>query len=516
MNKLFVHQLTELQNTKDKEYWARLWEMRVGKSLPTALEARYNFIQNRINCILVLAPNGVHIGWARKIIPSILEYEIPWDYQDWPSLKEEIIEWSSKKKNQKGFQELLKRSLESKNLIWVCANIESLSNKKKALGEKDLETYLEKLVVRKNVFLIVDESHKLKRTKSLRTKAAIRIAGDCRMRRILTGTPSTNGPFDLWSQFCILSYSIFNCSYLAFKNVFGVFRPMRFTPEDPKNPRKGLFMQLVNYKNLEQLYEIIKPHSSRLTLKDVFEDYTEPIPDKRYFELTPYQRKTYETLRDELMVQLDTGEFISSQQAMVILMRLQQITRGFVGGTQNGEIDLGSPYPALEALEDLVEQAEGKVLIFCKFEKEIDLILSRFNYQPEKDEEGQTLPLAGKYFVRYDGTVSNEERYINVEKLQTDPNCKGLVGNWSANTMGQDMSAADTVISFSHTYNLDDQLQALARVQGVNQKSKVILHVSLVAADTVDEKVIENLEKKVNIAKIITGDYLRDLLRNDK
>ena len=478
----FKHQKETFEATRDLPAFAWLWMMRCGKSFPAADTAIYLYEQKKIDAVIIVAPNGVHLNWARNVIPSIYA-ELKTEGKDQDDF---LLEWNSSKSKTRKFQEQLQKAFDHQGLLWFCCNVE-------AVWTNALDSYLTRLVLKRRCLLIVDEAHKCKTPSSQCTKAVIRLSKACPYRRILTGTPATQGPFDLWSQFHILDPMILGPRFVPFKQTYGVFKRMRFG----SGP---VFDQLVEYKNLDKLYEIIKPYSSRLTQAEVFENLPELVHETRYFELSPQHRRVYNELKNELMATLESGEVLTAPEAIVQLIRLQQISRGFTGGIDDpNTTSLGKPYNSLTALEDIVEQVEGKIIVWCKFRADVELIHTTF---------------AEKFLcVRYDGALNHEQRAESLKRFTTDPKVKMIVGTPAAGGIGVDMSAADTMIFYSHDYNLGNRLQAIARMQGPNQKSKSLLLIDLVAVDTTDEDCLAILDKKQDLAKILTGDKLREMLR---
>lgn len=469
--KPFEHQANVIVSTQDLEYYALLWEMRVGKTLPIIRTAIHNYNKGKVTACLVVAPSGVHINWSRKAIPE--------DRGD----SDNIIEWSSGKAKGKGFQKAFHEAIASKKFLWLCVNVESLQT-------ETLREAIDFLTTERPTMLVVDEAHTIKTPAAKRTKYLLKMAKHFPIRRILTGTPITQGPFDLWAPFKVLHPDILGAVFVPFKQRYGIFRRVRFGGP--------AFDQLVGYKDLEHLAARIKPYSSRLTQKDVWDKLPELVMERRYFELSAVQRKTYDDLKTDLIVQLDGGEYINAQQAIVALIRLQQISRGYVS---NGEdmFDLGSPKPSANVILDLMDEVTGKVIIWCRFTNDVDTLIAAFKE-------------AKIHGVRYDGQVELDQRAINLDKFNNDPTYRVLVGTPATGGIGIDLSAADTMVFYSHNYRLDERLQAIARMQGPKQKSKSLLLIDLVGADTADEKVLDAITRKEDLSATITGDRLRQIL----
>ena len=473
--KPFPHQQEIFDQTKDTEYYALLWEMRVGKTLPMIMTGVYLHEKGLIDAMLILAPSGVHLNWSRKSIVEAVEDPY-------------VFEWVTGKSSQVGYRRSFDKFIDTskdKRLRFFCVNLEALASKKTLSILYNFATLL-------RCMLVADESDNFQNPKAKRTRSVFKIAVLCLFRRILTGTPATQGPFGLWAQFKILSVDILGRLYVPFKQRYGIFRRVQFG-------RSRSFEELVEYRDLDQLYQRIAPHSSRKTRKDVF-GTEDPIYEQRYFMMNKEEERVFGSMKSELIAQLDSGMIITAQQDIVCLLRLHQISRGFVSdGPTIHRINDSEMPSAAKMLLDTVKQIEGKIIIWCKFKEDVNIVL-------------ETMAKAKYEFVRYDGTVPVDERPATLDKLRDDKDVKGLVGTRSAGGVGVDMSSAETTIGYSHTYNLGEYEQANARMQGPNQKSTALYVIDLIAADSPDERLMHLLQNKKDLAAIVTGDSLREML----
>lgn len=468
----FAHQREIFERTRGLEFYALLWEMRVGKTKPSIDTAAWLFERGSIDAVLVIAPIGVHLNWARVAIPE----HCP------PRVRSSILEWVAARAGTKKFQTQLEGFLKHDGLAWLCANFD-------ALITANFQEAVAQLTKWRRVLLIVDEAHNVKTPKAQRTKALLKLRSAFKYRRVLTGTPATQGPFDLWSQFNLLSPEILGPRFVPFKQRYGVFKRVRYG----SGPA---FDELVEYRDLDDLYRRIEPHSSRLTQADVY-DLPPMISERRFFELSATQRAAFEKLREELILELESGAVITAVSALTMLLRLQQISRGFL--SQNGEVhDLGAPRPALAALRGVLEQLPGKAVIWCRFRQDVEQIVAA---------------LGPEACVRYDGSVPPDWRPGWLQRFREEPARRWFVGTPATGGVGVDLSAADAVIFYSHGWDLAQRLQAIARIQGPNQKSKSLLLVDLVAAGTPDLRCLESHARKEDLAAIVTGDKLRDILK---
>ena len=110
--------------------------------------------------------------------------------------------------------------------------------------------------------------------------------------------------------------------------------------------------------------------------------------------------------------------------------------------------------------------------------------------------------------VDYYGLTPQEDRQPNIKRFQDDPKCRFIVGTPSTGGYGITLTAANTVIYYSNGYDLEKRLQSEDRAHRIGQK-KSVTYVDLMADDTVDEKIVQALRKKINIASEVLGEELR-------
>lgn len=464
----FKHQLEIFEQTRDLEYFAFLWEMRVGKNLPIIDTATHLYNLNKIDTVVILAPSGVHTNWTRKVIPP-----------ERPS-HDMILEWDSAGATRVAFQKKCRDYLtEPGRLLWISANAEALMT--------DSFQSLLALVAKRNAMRVCDESDIFKNAAAKRTKYAINTTKNYRYRRILTGTSAPQSPFDLWSQYAMLDKSIIGQDkYTTFKQRYGIFKRVRYGGP--------AFDKLESYRDLGDLTSRIMKHSSRLVQSDVYENLPDLIVETRTFIMSKEQQRAYDSMRDDMLLQINEGLILTATQAIVVMLRLQQISRGFITQGEN-VYPIDGPNPAIESLLGALKNIEGKKIIWCNNTEDVNGIMLAL------EKEGHSP-------CRYDGMVSKEQRYANLQAFLNDPKCQELVGTPATGGVGLDVSVADTTIFYSHSYKLRERLQAIARNQGPNQKAAKLLLVSIVGQGTGDAKCIARLEEKRLTMKALMGDDL--------
>jgi SNF2 family DNA or RNA helicase len=471
--KPFSHQQQWFEETRDRPAFGILWEQGTGKSKLTIDTAGWMFLRGKIDCLLVLAPNGVHRNWTLAEVPTHLPAEVP----------RTTLLWHSSKANNVGFQREAKAALGAKGLLVVAMSYD-------AIMTKAGDAFVMKLLTQRRVLFVLDESVRIKNPKAKRTIRVLARGKGATFRRILTGTPVANSPFDVFTQFQFLSPAIWHkigCrSFAAFKNYFGVWT-------DKMDPRSGrLYRDLVRYRNLNKLAEITAQVGCRVTKEEVL-DLPPKLYTKRYFDLSPTQQRYYREMADSYAIRLDAGE-VTAVLVIVQLLRFQQIISGFVVDEDDNEIAL-EENPRLELLREIIEETEGKVLVFGKFKFDINAIM-------------RVLKEDGVSAVRYDGSTKEADRQAAVEAFQNG-DARVLVGNPATIKEGLTLHAASTVIYYNNSYKLTDRLQSEDRAHRIGQR-KAVTYIDIVAADTVDEKIADALREKLDVASIITGDKLKE------
>ena len=274
-------------------------------------------------------------------------------------------------------------------------------------------------------------------------------------------------------------------SYYAFRNRYAEMKTMHV---------HGRSIQVVDkFKNLSELSDTLKNFSYRVLKEDCL-DLPDKIYMKRNITLTPDQFKIYKQMKDQAIAMLN-GKVTSTVNVLTQLMRLQQITCGHFTA------DDGSTQPIknnrITELMDVLEETEGKAIIWAHYQYDITNIIKEVT---KKYGLGS--------IVDYYGLTPQEERQLNIKKFQDDPKCRFIVGTPSTGGYGITLTAANTVIYYSNGYDLEKRLQSEDRAHRIGQK-KPVTYVDLICDDTVDEKIVKALRKKIDIASEVLGEELK-------
>ena len=258
----------------------------------------------------------------------------------------------------------------------------------------------------------------------------------------------------------------------------------------------GRQVQIVgSYRRLDELSDNIKPFSYRVLKEDCL-DLPPKIYMKRTIELTPEQQKHYSSMKSLALTALK-GKTVSAAHVLPQLIKLHQISCGFVKLDDGTIEDIKNK--RLDELMDLLEEVEGKVIIWANYIHDIEKIVKTII--KEYGEES---------VVDFYGAIASEQRQKNVNEFQ-DPRSKVrfFVGNPQTAGYGLTLTAANTVIYYSNGYDLEKRLQSEDRAHRIGQK-KSVTYIDLMAEKTVDEKIVKSLRKKINIASEIMGEELRE------
>lgn len=474
--KPFEHQLKIFNESRDAEEFAIFWEQGTGKTKLILDTAAWLWERGRIDGMLIVAPNGVHSNWINREIPIHLPERVPAVCFNWTG--------TTSKKSQRQMA-----TTASAEFGVFAINVEAFSSPRGAKAAREFLMSGRRL-------MIVDESTRIKTPGAKRTKAIIRLSSLAPFRRILTGTPITQSPLDLYAQMLFLNPAILGfSSYYAFKHYYAVWEQKI----DGNSGHK--YERIVQFVHLDELIATLEPVSSRITKSECLD-----LPDKIYktrpVVLSKEQRALYKSMSEQLMLEIE-GEQILATITLTKILRLRQITGGFVP-VENGNksaVPIPGTNPKIDALLETIEESAGeKMIVWAVFRAEIQKI-----GQILKKEFGQSS------VMEYHGGVSRSDRNKSIDLFQSDPNVRFFVGTPQSGGMGLTLTAAETVVYFSTDWKLEDRLQSEDRNHRIGQR-KNVLYVDLIADDTIDVDVVESLRRKKSLADYITRDRVRAML----
>ena len=466
--KPYAHQMTALEKSWNKESYAYFMEMGTGKTKVLIDNLAMLYDKGKVNGALIVAPKGVVGTWYTNELPTHL-----------PSHIENVtVLWQANitKKQQEDLDSLFS---EGEGLHIIIMNVEAFSTTKGM-------NFANKFLSCHRTLMAIDESTTIKTPTAKRTKNILKLAESAIYRRIMTGSPVTKNPLDLYTQCDFLSPWLLNfTSYYAFRNRYAEMKTLHM---------HGRQIQVVNgFKNLGELSDKLKNFSYRVLKEDCL-DLPDKIFIKRQIQLSPDQRKLYEQMKKEAIAILK-GKQSTTVNTLTQLMRLQQITCGHFTA-DDGATQL-IPNNRITELMDVLEETEGKAIIWAHYQYDITSIIEAVSKKYGKDS-----------IVDYYGLTPKEHRQDHITRFMNDPKCRFFVGTPSTGGYGITLTAANTVIYYSNGYDLEKRLQSEDRAHRIGQK-KSVTYVDIMADDTVDEKIVKALRKKINIASEVLGEELR-------
>jgi SNF2 family DNA or RNA helicase len=360
-------------------------------------------------------------------------------------------------------------------------NVEALSTKKgKQFAEKFLNCH--------KTLMAIDESTTIKNPGAIRTKTIIGLGKYVLYKRILTGSPVTKSPLDLYTQCWFLDpWLLDQQSYYSFRTKYALTRKI--------NVNGRQIEIVVAYRNLGELSEKLKPFSYRV-LKDDCLDLPPKTFMKRTIQLTDEQKKVYDQMKKLALAELN-GKMITTVNVITQLMRLHQITCGHFKSDDGVTQTLKSN--RLDELMDVLSEMEGKAVIWAHYRYDIEVIVEAI-----KKEYGD------KSVVTYYGDTSTDDRQKAIKLIQ-DPKSevRFIVGTPQTGGYGITLTGASTMIYYSNGYDLEKRQQSEARIDRIGQE-KHMTYIDIIAEGTVDEKIVKALRTKVNIATEVMGEELKD------
>jgi SNF2 family DNA or RNA helicase len=256
----------------------------------------------------------------------------------------------------------------------------------------------------------------------------------------------------------------------------------------------GRSVQIVaGYKNLAELSDKLKNFSYRV-LKDDCLDLPKKTFMKRIVTLTPDQFKLYQQMKKQALAILN-GKMITTANALTQLMRLQQITCGYFKADDGTTQEIKNN--RIGELIDVTNEIEGKVVIWAHWQSDVNHIIKAL-----VKEHGPNC------CVDYFGLTPQEERQDNIKKFQDDPKVRFFVGTPATGGYGITLTAASNMIYYSNGYDLEKRQQSEARIDRIGQ-TKPMTYIDIMCEDTVDERIVKALRKKVNIASQVMGEELK-------
>lgn len=330
--------------------------------------------------------------------------------------------------------------------------------------------------------IVADESQRIKEHRAKQSRAMHDLGKRARYKLILSGTPVQNNAVDLFSQYKFLDPTVFGTNFSAFRNRYCVM---------------GGFenRQIIRYQNTDDLIRREHSVAYRVTKEEAL-DLPEQTFLNRYIQMEPKQRRIYDQIKKNGFAELESGGQVTAPMVLTKLTRLQQFCGGFLqkddGEKPTFEFD-GKIRALADILEDYVIGSGKKLVIFCRFRPEIDLIEQLLTRQRIKH-------------VSIYGDIKTEDRGPIVQQFQTDPETMVFLAQIDTAGLGITLTAADTCVYYSVNFNYAAYSQSLSRIHRIGQRN-TCTYIHLVVEKTIDETVLTALANKEDLAKTIVDGW---------
>lgn len=524
-NNLYKHQEIALERYRKASAIPLFFDPGTGKTLTSLLIAEAKYNAGEIDALLVIAPNGVHKQWAVEEIPK------------WLSDVNTTVQW---RKNKKLF-------FVEGALNIVCINIEQFSTKTKYLDYVDW-------VNSHKAMIILDEATRIKNPKAIRTqrllyefnhvvrrgKTILSSEPKTVARAILTGTPVTNGPFDVWSMFEFLQPGYFGINWYGFQNKYGMFHAIQVNGRvirilinedaweqikacdsfEKANALYGVNLSTYDmiqqqdsyqgpFKNVEQLRDKMLEIAMFVKIEDCI-DMPDRVYTRKLLDMSSEQARVYDEL-ETYFIATYKDEKVEAKSKLTAYIRLQQIASGFVSSEQVPEEEIEDPPPNkivwfddLPKIDQLLVDCEevvgstdnptGQVIVVCHFSAEAEKIFD-------------SLQAAGYHCCLQTGW----KKVGSIDGFKQGK-YSIMVANIKVISMGFNLQElCHHMIFYSNTFSLEDRIQVEARIYRAGQKQKCI-YIDYVMKDTIDMKVYAALKQKKQLADYIRETSVKDML----
>ena len=449
----------KIEPDTERKGFGLLFEMGCGKTLTAIAIMGAAYQMGAIEKVLVVAPTSVCSVW-------------PHDISDFADFKTRVgVLLGTKEKRLRELDAVKNHPLRA---LKVCViNYESVWR----------DDIFQSIADYAPDMIIADESQRIKTHDAQQSKGMHKLGDLAKYKLILSGTPVQNNAIDIFSQYRFLDPTVFGMNFYAFRNRYAIM---------------GGFnqKQIVGYRDLDKLIKKEYSIAYRVTKAEAL-DLPEQTFITRHIPLEGKSKNLYDRIKKDSFAELENGGQISAPTVLTKLLRLQQFTGGFI------QPDAGKPEfvfdGKLNALEDIIDDyvigEDKKLVIFCRFRPEIDLITKLI----QKKKLG---------FISIYGDVKLEERGALVEDFQKNKDTRIALLQIDTAGLGITLTAADTCVYYSVNFNYAAYSQSLARIHRIGQKNNCT-YIHLVVEKTIDERVYKALAAKEDLATTVVDDWKR-------
>lgn len=369
----------------------------------------------------------------------------------------------------------------------VVINYEALISKKNL-------PVIESLIWKYNFMCILDESSRLKNNKSVTTKTLLKLSEYFRYRIVASGTPMPNSELELWGQMNFVEAELLHKSFYAFRNTYfhlernGIMR--RGSAYMSKDELREIFSEGWKYaitdESRELLMSEIKPVTHWVKKEEAL-DLPEKVDETREVALSAQERQAYKEMENMLITEVD-GVEVSVQIALSKLMKLRQVTAGFLYSEDGVPLPIGKSSKIKELENVLEELGKQQVIIWVQFHHEV------------REIEKLVREKFGKVVTLYSGTKDSEESIRQFKENEA----QYLIAHPRSAAHGLTFINCSAMVFFSLDYSYEAHAQARDRIHRIGQTASC-LYVYLVATNSIDEELLQVLQRKKSLQDVVYG-----------
>jgi len=473
------HQREYYRECRDFDDWALFWAPGLGKSKAAIDNISYLFVTKKIDCVVYIAKKGEYGNFIEDQVPQHLWEGIAWLGEDFKSVRNKEEQW------------LLDNILKAKKeptLRILSVNVESIPYQ----GAEVIKKFMAS--AEHGVMFITDEATCIKNPKAKRSKKVYALSQMATYRRIMTGTPITRSPTDIWGECQALKPGLLgHNSFYSFKGAYCIEEKQYIV----RAGKRISFDVITGYKNLDKLKHRIRGFSSVRTAEECLD-----LPPKVYrrirVPMTAEQQKAYSEMAEFAMTQFGDGQIKDVTSVMGLFMSLHQIA---IGQLKMGE---GLPPKRLESnrfdyMFEKYEDLDDKAIIWCHYRDSLDRLVAEAEQR-----------FGAGCVARYYGGVDDEERQWGLKEFKNpDSQVRFFISNPQSGGYGLTMTIARITEYFANSHNLEHRLQSEDRNMRIGQTGSVLYN-DYYCAGTVEERIIDCLRLKKVIGHEVMGTRITD------
>lgn len=469
-----LHQKIHMDRAFPLDSYALFFEQGMGKTFTSINLCCAWRMCNMIDSVVVVCPSSIKLVWEEEI-----EKHSPIGYE---------FHMLTAGKYKKADEFIATKT----DFQWLVVGIEGFS-------QGNAKDYVKRFMAGRRCAVIIDESSTIKTPDTNRTDVAISLGRLSKKNIILSGTSVTQGLEDLYTQYKFLDPQIigFN-SYYTYRANYCV--TISIPTGVDRYGREQTRPEIVGYKNEADLFKSIGPYTGRVEKKDYWAEMPEKIFQNRYVQMNPEQKRLYKEMESDLFIEIENAK--PNEQTTIAwyeyeakgilekTLRLMQITGGhypFDDGERVVAVRIPGKNPKVEELFKILDETPGKVIIWCLYRPEIDLI-------------AEELESRGIRYVEYHGGCDDDEKRAAYQSFRKDPKIRVFLASRAA-ARGLTLVEASVAVYYSTSPSLDDYEQSQDRIHRYGQ-DRGCLYIHLIAEGTKDKDVFDSLRKKKNIAQL--------------